>query len=566
MRGRTSSALQSILESADRIHASAGDWYTQSPPRLLLISPLADGADQLVAEEALNLGFALHALLPFAKGDYRSDLLDEESRGGFDRLLARAERVLELPGLRGHEAAAYAMTGRATVAHCDLLIAVWDGLDARGRGGTAEVVQLALKRGTPVLHIPIDETEPLSLLWSAFDPSVITETEHQLVQRPLEPAQLDHVLGALLLPPPDVQERKFLEVFLGERARQLRPRIEYPLLLAATGVARFRPKEIRDSQWADAIEREWQSYREGCIGEGIEPQVELLKDAYSWSDRLATHFAQTYRSGHVFNFLLGGLAVCIGLSTFMVPRAALTLALIEFVITFAIIFNTRIGVRNEWHRRWLDYRQLAERLRPMRSLKLLGLAAPDAPGSIANPVPKRWIDWYAAGVWRAMCCPAGSIDAAQTSRISKAVAGFDVAPQVAYHERTARQIDALDSRLEWIATLLFVATLLACVAVVVGQLFAPPRLAEYDNWLTLISAGFPALGTAVFGIRFQGDFGGTAVRSQTTANALRQIHDELVKDIPLDRASDLAEQAARIMLSDLDEWRLINQQQNLDIA
>ena len=45
----------------------------------------------------------------------------------------------------------------------------------------------------------------------------------------------------------------------------------------------------------------------------------------------------------------------------------------------------------------------------------------------------------------------------------------------------------------------------------------------YGNWFTLVSAGFPALGTAVFGIRFQGDFGGDALRSMATANTLEQI-------------------------------------------
>jgi hypothetical protein len=165
-----------------------------------------------------------------------------------------------------------------------------------------------------------------------------------------------------------------------------------------------------------------------------------------------------------------------------------------------------------------------------------------------------------------MECPSGSIDPGRASEIAKSVAAFELAPQVTYHEKNARQIHALDRRLEKIASMLFFATLIACVAVVAGQAFAPDWVARYNNWLTLVSAGFPALGTAVFGIRFQGDFGGTAVRSQATANALRQICEELMSGVPLGRASDLTEQAARVMLSDLDEWRLINQQQNLDIA
>ena len=66
------------------------------------------------------------------------------------------------------------MTGRATVAHCDILIAVWDGLPPRGRGGTGEVVQLALTRGTAIIHVPLAPTSEPRLLWSAFDPTVVT--------------------------------------------------------------------------------------------------------------------------------------------------------------------------------------------------------------------------------------------------------------------------------------------------------------------------------------------------------------------------------------------------------
>ncbi len=295
----------------------------------------------------------------------------------------------------------------------------------------------------------------------------------------------------------------------------------------------------------------------------ITASLDLLEQAYSWSDRLATHFAQTYRSGHIFNFILGGVAVCLGLSAFMYPAGKLEFALAEFVITLAIIINTRIGIRNEWHRRWLDYRQLAERLRPMRSLKLLGLAAPDAPGSAANPVPRRWIDWYSSGVWRAMGCPAGPITNAGASRLAVAIADHEVAPQVAYHHKNARA-DRTARPAARTARRHVVRSDADRVRRGCRRLgLAPDWVARLNNWITLISAGFPALGTAVFGIRFQGDFGGSAQRSQNTADALREIEGELSEDVSLARAADLTEQAARRMLSDLDEWRLINQRLDL---
>ncbi|HZC38275.1 MAG TPA: hypothetical protein VE221_06340, partial [Sphingomicrobium sp.] len=113
---------------------------------------------------------------------------------------------------------------------------------------------------------------------------------------------------------------------------------------------------------------------------------------------------------------------------------------------------------------------------------------------------------------------------------------------------------------------LFTATLVVSIITLIGLVIGADFVSRYGNWFTLISAGFPALGTAVFGIRFQADFGGDALRSLATANTLRQIEQELRKDVPLSRAADLAEQAARIMLADLDEWRLVNQQRNLSVG
>src|SRR5690349_15303590 len=104
----------------------------------------------------------------------------------------------------------------------------------------------------------------------------------------------------------------------------------------------------------------------------------------------------------------------------------------------------------------------------MRSLKLLGIAAPDPPGTETNPVPRRWIDWYASGIWRAMGCPSGSIDAPCAARLGQAIADHEVEPQVGYHERNAKQIDLLDHRLEQTGIVLFIATFLVTVATLIG--------------------------------------------------------------------------------------------------
>jgi len=567
LRQRLREVLTVIGEAGDKVRKRSKDSFTDAPMARRFVSPIADGADQIAAEVALELGWQLHVVLPFDRKRYRASLANDGARERFDALIGQAACVLELPGDSKRELDAYVMTGRATVAHCDILIAVWDGLPPRGRGGTGEVAMLAITRGTAVIHLPPDAQRDARLLWSAFDPTVLTVADDPSVERPLRSADVEALLSGLLTIPPDPQERRFLKQFFSERLWRIRARIEYPLLLTAAGVRRFRPGDLTERHCLEQIRDEWQRYRAGCAeAHNINAPIDLLEESYSWADRLATHFAQTYRSGHIFNFLLGGIAVCLGLSAFMAPHLKFEFAAFEMVITLAIILNAMIGSRQQWHRRWLDYRQLAERLRPMRSLKLLGIAAPDPPGTEANPVPKRWIDWYASAIWRAMGCPSGTLDPRRAERLADAIAEHEVAPQIAYHERNAVQIELLDHRLAQIGTVLFVATLLVSVATLVGLGIGADFVTRYGNWFTLVSAGFPALGTAVFGIRFQADFGGDALRSKATASTLRDIERELRKQVQLGRAADLTEQAARLMLSDLDEWRLVNQQRDLSVG
>ncbi|HVU30454.1 MAG TPA: hypothetical protein VHE36_08650 [Sphingomicrobium sp.] len=564
---RIAEVLKAVRESAGALLEREPASFSHAPPTLRFISAIADGSDQIAADAAVSSGWDLQAILPFARAEYRASLADQPSRERLDDLLERAKGVLELPGEGPEDVEGYVMVGRATVAHCDVLIAVWDGLPPRGRGGTAEVVQMAITRGRPVIHMPPEPDAPARILWAAFDPVVDTSGIDPMSERDFDKDHIDRMLTAMLLPPPDQRERKFLAHFFGERMPRFRFRVEYRLLLAAAGIRRFRLADLTETETARWVEEEWKQFREKCIeANAVGAPIDLLEEAYNWADRLATNLALTYRSGHIFGFVFGGLAVCMGLGAFMFPHFKIQEAFLEILVTLAVILNAHIGTKREWHRRWLDYRQLAERLRPMRSLKLLGIAAPDPPGTETNPVAKRWIDSSASGIWRAVGCPAGAIDPATAERLARAVADHEIEPQVSYHKRNARVIELLDQRLERVGTILFFATLVVSDITLVGLATGEPYVTEFSNWFTLISAGFPALATAIFGIRFQGDFGGDALRSLATADTLGQIDFELRKNPTLSRAADLTEQAARFMLSDLDEWRLVNQQRDLSVG
>ncbi|MGA0611711.1 hypothetical protein [Caldimonas sp. KR1-144] len=132
-----------------------------------LVSALAEGADRHLAELALADGYTLHAVLPFLKAQYAADFGTPASVHEFERLLLRAWSVLELPGDRAHGDHAYEAAGHAVLEQSDVLIAVWDGAPARGRGGTAAMVVEAWRRRVPVLHLSARCDAAPTLLWAA---------------------------------------------------------------------------------------------------------------------------------------------------------------------------------------------------------------------------------------------------------------------------------------------------------------------------------------------------------------------------------------------------------------
>lgn len=118
---------------------------------LIVVSALAEGADRIVAGTGLDAGYALSAILPFARDVYENDFGSPRSRAEFRRLLLSAREFVVLPGTRVDSGSAYAAAGLAVLNSCDVLLAVWNGRPG-GKGGTGEIVQQALAMHLPVLR------------------------------------------------------------------------------------------------------------------------------------------------------------------------------------------------------------------------------------------------------------------------------------------------------------------------------------------------------------------------------------------------------------------------------
>ena len=120
---------------------------------LVIISPLAEGADRLVARVALEQYQAkLWVPLPMPMKAYMEDFCCEDSKAEFMQLIEQASKVTVMPKAQDRNDS-YHQAGMLMLRHCKVLIALWDGKDARGHGGTANIVQTALSMNKPIGHI-----------------------------------------------------------------------------------------------------------------------------------------------------------------------------------------------------------------------------------------------------------------------------------------------------------------------------------------------------------------------------------------------------------------------------
>ncbi len=145
--------------------------------RIVVLSGLAEGADRLVAREALDAGFSLVVPIPMERAEYEKDFATTESLDEFRGLLARAESWFVVPAadddtVPASRASLYANCGAYIARRCVELIALWDGEDSP-LGGTANVVSFQLE-GIPAPYVPGHR---------AFDPSLCGPVVHVMTPR-----------------------------------------------------------------------------------------------------------------------------------------------------------------------------------------------------------------------------------------------------------------------------------------------------------------------------------------------------------------------------------------------
>ena len=334
---------------------------------LRLISALAEGGDQLVAEEALALGIELMVPLPMPQADYEQDFERAGARERFHALMARAQ-VRTLPLAPGNTAESlhqrgparnrqYAQLGMFVSSHCQVLLALWDGKPSDATGGTAQVVDYHLRNAMPGFRA------------GDVAPNLLADDESDLVYHLHCPRRLPH---------PDAGEREGDGLAGVPRWLTVEASVagEAPMPAQYRHVfAQMQAFNHDAARHAAAIARDARSLLAADTPAPAPPAVREVDALFGAADWLAVHFRQRVRRGML---LTHGLAAAMGLAFILYSDVDSDRRYVAaFLAMFALGMLVKwIGERREWHRKYLDYRGLAEGLRVQVYWRLAGVETP----------------------------------------------------------------------------------------------------------------------------------------------------------------------------------------------
>jgi len=334
---------------------------------LVVLSALAEGGDQLVAREALAIGAHLIAPLPLAPDSYTDDFIDPESSAAFAELCQRAE-VVQLPLMPGDTSAdiavhgeardrQYAQAGVFIASHSHILLALWDGRESELLGGTAQVVRYALHGIMPGL---IERRRNARAALDSIDESIVyhvacSRTDaNGAVQPPLAslaPLQRRWIsqnqVCSIEAGMPDEFHRMFKRMQEFD-LDQHRYADEIPLAATASG------NDMADASSGD-----------------------ILDGLFSAADSLAILFQRrvllAMRSTHVLAALTG--VAFLSYSDLPSDLPFRFYGIYVFIVLFgAGALLAWLAHRRDWHRKYVDYRALAEGLRVQRWWRRAGIA------------------------------------------------------------------------------------------------------------------------------------------------------------------------------------------------
>ncbi len=585
-----------------------------------LFSLLAHGADLMAVDQATARGWEISAPLPFGLDLNIAINADPTTVAEFDALLkglpvgdpelvkrashirevAAGARLFELAEADTAIEAAHrvmldagadlistrrfsdlasgraAAAGRVMIEQSDALVAIWDGIAPGGIGGTRHTIASAVDAGTPVIWIDASAPGKVAILRTPEDLFVLGGTEH------LENSTaMEDFIGSLFNPPETDQNERAIDFHTEQWHETSARRFHaYRRVEALFGGQKMREKFARLKQHYERPENVTghsgahllaaaRALPGGDTAFTDQVQTQILQ-RFAWADGLSTYLSDAYRGGMTMNFILSALAIIAGVAylPMTIVNAKWPFALTEFILLGMIVAITAIGRRKKWHGRWFETRRVAEYFRHAPIMLLLGVAR--SSGRWPRGADTEWPEFYAREVLRELGLPAVRIDHAYLHAVLDTLLRQHASSQRIYHEGKAHRLARVHHGLDGLSELLFklailsVATYLALLAASYAGLISANVPYSLSKIFTFLGVSLPALGGALAGIRYFGDFERFASISEITAEKLAEVETRITTllkapegQLSYTQVAALAHTIDDIVVTEIENWQSV---------
>lgn len=505
-----------------------------TPLTYSVMTALAEGADRLVAETILahDPRSSLEVVLPMTLSDYRVTFRDPENPD-FDRLTARARNITKLrrhnlemdPDLAAGPAGsrkklsleqarkeAFKTAGHHIVNHCDVLVAIWDGKESKGIGGTHEIIEYALAKQRPVIIIPSTPPHPVRVMEGfGLNCRAISEIE-QFNKVRLAPETIRGYVHNMYnkLFPAEVSD------CLPDRSREMVRNI-------------LLPYYVKVSFWAKKYQRR------------VKPSGVMI-------------------------FSCSALAVASVVTGVLYHPVMLASFLVEFICLLSILLIYLFA--QQYRKKWLEYRFLAERLRTASyfvttDTEIQAIVIPPYMGEAHHH--DDWMIRLFNEVWSQTPRMEGMKDG-QFDCFKNYILSNWVEDQKEHHQSKHGRLSRFNRRFGYFGWVIYLLALIISAIHIVDNVAAGITFHHlFESVLIFLAIALPAIGAAVVGIHKQGEYERLEHRSGNMSRAIENISIDFQQAGSKEELVALMREFDRLLLLENLDWLMLMKLVKLEV-
>lgn len=492
------------------------------PWTFVIISPLAEGSDRIVVEEILGWHSegmqdpVLEVVLPLPLEDYTHDFKTESSREQFKDLLAKAGSIINLSGGPTREDA-YLKAGQYVASRCDVLIAIWDGKKAHGKGGTGEIVEFARKYKRCIFWI-------------------------------------NSVTGEIKDYCPNKGKERFKSL----------------LSYSIDRLNDYNKEEITPELFNRVIRSRCFKLADRANGAGIPlkvlwPSINSLMPNFARATILAGKYQSNYiQAGFCISILSVAIVAVVVIQVFFF-KDIIQLFWLELFFVFIVISLLFISEHLRWRRKWVDYRLLAELLRSSIFTSLIKALCNDGPKKtnttncgideiplgISSFLPEDWRNWAFSWV---MLRHHKLEHEVPIKPLKAFILSSWIDDQITYYEKTSRHYRSRYNLLKKLGLIMLILTFVVAILHLIYPGYNWLHIPIISEFLTPAALILPALGSSLAGIKFYREYLLNAERYERMLERLEELREDIKDAEDLEMLALLANIAEKMMLREHLDW------------